>query len=110
MARPDLGEDYQDYVITQGNYNMALAVKPDDPEIVLIGATTLFRSRDGFATPADTYDNLIGGYLDAPPAWRYPNLHVDIHAFFFDPQDPDRIWVGTDGGLSYATDIGVPTT
>ena len=41
-------------LVTQGSYNMTLAVKPDDENFVVIGGTSLFRSRDGFATANNT--------------------------------------------------------
>src|SRR5690606_10774775 len=36
---------------SQGGYNLALAVRPDDEDFVVLGGTNLFRSWDGFATP-----------------------------------------------------------
>ena len=89
---------------TQGGYDMALAVHPTNPNIVLIAGTSLFRSFDGFATqPSDARTNWIGGYH--PISFFYPNLHPDVHALIFDPNDPNKMWVGNDGGLSYTTDI-----
>jgi len=100
-------DNYQGYINTQGNYNMEVAVKPDDENFVIIGATSLFRSRDGFSSPATNYDNWIGGYLPSSSYdWRYPNLHPDQHVIFFDPDNPQKVWCGHDGGLSYAEDIG----
>ena len=46
---PDFGDPVGG-VNTQNGYNMIVKVKPDDPDFVLLGATNLFRSRDGFAT------------------------------------------------------------
>ena len=89
---------------TQRGYDMALAVHPTNPNIVLIAGTSLFRSFDAFATqPTDAKTNWIGGYH--PTSFFYPNIHPDIHTITFDPNDPNKVWVGNDGGLSYATDI-----
>ncbi len=91
---------------TQGNYNMVVAVKPDDPNFVILGVTNLFRSTDGFATtPADEYYTWIGGYHWDADKWQYPNQHADQHVIAFDPTDPKKMWCGHDGGLSYTTDI-----
>lgn len=91
---------------TQGSYNMILAVKPDDENFVLFGATDLYRSRDGFATPADNEsENWIGGYDIINDISGYQNHHSDQHSLFFDPQDPNKLWSGHDGGLSYTEDI-----
>ncbi len=89
---------------TQNNYNMALAVKPDDENFVLIGATNLYRSTNGFASkPTNQKLDWIGGYH--PDNFDYPNLHADIHSYVFDPTNPNAMWWGHDGGLSYTTDI-----
>jgi len=91
---------------TQGGYNMILSVKPDDENFVLLGATNLYRSRDGFATPADNEtENWIGGYDILNDYTRYPNHHSDQHSLFFDPFDSNILWSGHDGGLSYTDDI-----
>ncbi|MGM0545346.1 MAG: T9SS type A sorting domain-containing protein [Bacteroidota bacterium] len=111
---PDFGGSVG-FVNTQGNYNMALAVKPDDPDVVLLGATNLFRSTDGFATTPDGgYDNTdeeqkdeywIGGYAKANNVSQYANQHPDQHVLVFHPDDPNILWAGHDGGLSRTTDI-----
>jgi hypothetical protein len=96
------GHDYG----SQGGYDMCIAVKPDDPEAVFIGGTTLFRSSDGFQGTAPVY--WIGGYNyyygllpgDEGSDVSYPNHHADVHALLFDPDNPDRLWSGHDGGIS----------
>lgn len=111
---PDFGGEVG-YMSTQANYNMTVAVKPDNPNFVLVGGINLFRSRDGFATqPAGGYDNSdqdqkneywIGGYDNANDISTYPNQHADQHVIAFDPTDANRVWVGHDGGLSVTNDI-----
>ncbi|MEL7833838.1 T9SS type A sorting domain-containing protein [Fodinibius sp. Rm-B-1B1-1] len=111
---PDFGNPVG-FVNTQFNYNMVMAVKPDDPDLVVIGTTNLFRSRDGFATtPAGGYDNSdinqkqefwVGGYDPANNVSQYPNQHPDQHVLVFQPNDPNTLWAGHDGGLSATTDI-----
>ncbi len=89
---------------SQGNYDMAIAVKPDDENFVLIAGTSLFRSTDGFSTkPTDIKKTWIGGYH--PVYFGYPNFHPDIHSFSFDPNNPKKMWWGNDGGLVYTSDI-----
>jgi len=104
---PDFGGKHG-FMDTQTNYNMVVAVKPDDENFVLIGGTCLFRSRDGFATaPTDIFDSWIGGYDPATPEanYQYPNLHPDQHAIAFDPKNPNKMWCSHDGGLSFASNI-----
>jgi hypothetical protein len=98
-------EVFHGYIYTQGNYNMAIAVKPDDENFVMIAGTCMFRSTNGFATkPNDKKTSWIGGYSTQTFA-SYPNFHSDVHSFSFDPTDPKKMWWGHDGGLTYTTDI-----
>jgi len=111
---PDFGDPVGG-VNLQGGYNMEVAVKPDDPNFVMVGATNLFRSRDGFATkPTGGYDNAdnsqkdeywIGGYAKANNVSQYSSHHPDQHAIAFDPNDPNKVWSSHDGGLSITSDI-----
>ncbi|MDZ7657972.1 T9SS type A sorting domain-containing protein [Fodinibius sp.] len=113
---PDFG-DPVGFVNTQFNYNMVLRVKPDNPDFVLLGATNLFRSQDGFATAPEDADNngisddsekdeyWIGGYAKSNNVSQYPNHHPDQHVLAFHPNDPNTMWSGHDGGLSKTTDI-----
>jgi len=82
----------------QGEYDMVVAVKPDNPDVVYVGGIDLFRSKDGFATPANTR-NVSGspGYGDNN------DLHFDQHAVVFSPSDPDVIFAGNDGGVYRST-------
>jgi hypothetical protein len=89
---------------SQQSYNITLAIKPDDENYVIIGGTSLFRSKDGFSTqPNDSKLDWIGGYH--PQYVSYPNFHPDVHSYSFDPNDPNAVWWGHDGGLSYTSDI-----
>jgi hypothetical protein len=92
------------FLTTQGNYNMALAVKPDNENFVLIGGTCLFRSYDGFATkPTNVAETWIGGY--GQEEFIHPNNHPDQHVLAFDPQAPNVLWNGHDGGISRSSNI-----
>lgn len=74
----------------QGEYNNVIAIKPDDPSVVVAGGVYLFRSVDGGATWSE-----IG-----------LNVHVDYHALVFDPTDPLRLYAGNDGGVYRSDDAG----
>ncbi len=92
----------------QGGYNMVVGVKPDDPNFVVYGATSLFRTRDGFATAAGTGQNpeyWIGGYAIGTSFAQYPNHHPDQHIVYFEPGNPNRMWSGHDGGLSRTQNV-----
>jgi len=112
---PDFGGK-SGYVKTQQNYDMVVAVKPDDSDFVIVGGTNLFRSTNGFKTkPTGGYDNSdarqkdefwIGGYTKSNDSYaKYPHHHPDQHVLVFDPINPDRLWSGQDGGISVTDDI-----
>jgi hypothetical protein len=91
---------------TQQGYNMTIWVHPQDENLVIIGATNLIRSRDGFQTPvtANELDSWIGGYDNPSNPFgdtQHPDQHVTIH----DPVNPDILWVGHDGGISKTSNI-----
>lgn len=86
--------------ISQGSYDLVIAVKPDNPNIVFIGGTNLYRSTDGFATKNNT--TWIGGYAPETPLARFPaydNHHSDQHAISFLPSNPTILLSGNDGGV-----------
>lgn len=110
------GGDGSGYMNLQGGYNMVVAVKPDDPNFVVVGATNLFRSTDGFsdASTPQEYDinndsqvdeYWIGGYAQDNSFSLYPDQHPDQHVMAFDPTNPDRMYAGTDGGVSLTGDV-----
>jgi photosystem II stability/assembly factor-like uncharacterized protein len=86
-----------------GGYALTLAVKPNDANTVFIGGTNLYRSTDGFATTANT--TWIGGYNPNPNGPQaYPGHHPDNHTLVFDPDDPNGMYSGTDGGIFHSPD------
>ncbi|MBN1448963.1 MAG: T9SS type A sorting domain-containing protein [Bacteroidetes bacterium] len=84
-----------DYLIPQGWFDNIIGVHPTNPDIVYAGGVKLIRSSDGGQTWERIADQLAGGIL-----------HVDQHEIEFDPSDPDRVYVGNDGGLFLLTDEG----
>jgi len=117
---PDFGSPVGDMNL-QGGYNMICKVHPDNPDVVLIGGTNLFRSTDGFSSlPPDTDNNgitdnsakdqyWVGGYNKLNNVSLYPNHHPDNHALAFDPIDTNKLLSAHDGGVSVTTDILAPT-
>ncbi len=84
---------------SQGSYDLVLKVKPDNPDVVFIGATALYSTKDGFKT--DNY-SWIGGtcpFDNCSYEWRYPNHHADLHAITFLPSNPNVMFTGSDGGV-----------
>jgi photosystem II stability/assembly factor-like uncharacterized protein len=75
-------------------YNMDIAVSPTDPDLVLFGGVSLFRSINGGTTFQDVRDG----------------IHVDQHYITFDPHDPTVVYVGNDGGVYKSTTSGATWT
>lgn len=105
---PSLGGDVGDFSTQQG-YNMVMAVKPDNENVVFIADLNLWRSTDGFASDALSTNTgntqWIGGYSPDNDVDGYPNHHSDVHEMVFFPNDPNKVLSGHDGGLSVTTNI-----
>jgi len=100
LPRPD---NIRLHFKSQGGYDLVMKVKPDDPETVIVGGTTLYRSTDGFKTDENT--NICGGYNPFPyddrvDFYRYPAHHPDLHALFFSYDDANVLYSGHDGGIT----------
>lgn len=89
----------------QGAYNMILKVKPDDQNFVIIGATNLYRSTDGFATQVQS-SGWIGGYAKTNDIDQYDNHHPDQHSLvFLNAPNSNVLYSGHDGGISRTDDV-----
>jgi len=71
----------------QGDYDLAVAVDPHDPDTVFLGGVAMLRSRDGGISWSDV----------TPP-------HADVHQVRFDAAD--RLLAATDGGVYRSADLG----
>ncbi|MCB9170851.1 MAG: hypothetical protein H6594_10925 [Flavobacteriales bacterium] len=93
------------YINSQTSYDMCLAVDPMHPNVVFLGGTSLYRSTDAFATADST--KWIGGYrcnTNDPKDYVYPGHHPDQHWVAFPPNDPQRMFSGSDGGVALTLD------
>ncbi len=91
------------YMEMQGGYNMLLAIHPTNPNIVLAGGVNLFRSKDGFATKDSVL--FAGGVSSSTYTDSSSISHADNHSFSFDPSNPNRVLIGSDGGIAFVEDI-----
>jgi len=82
----------------QGNYNNCIAVSPVNPEVVAIGW------RNGPWVSTDGGSNWVMKHS----ADDNRHLHPDLHAVYFDPNDPlgEKLFVGSDGGVVVSPDRG----
>ena len=95
------------FIELQGAYNMLIAVHPTNPDIVLAGGVNLFRSLDGF----ETKDNVtfVGGVSSTSYTDNDFASHADQHSYSFDPTNPNRVLIGSDGGIAIIKDVSLPT-
>lgn len=77
-----------------GYYWGKVWVNPKNPDDVYVMGLPLLRSTDGGTN------------------WTYVSqeAHVDFHAVWNDPRDPNTVWVGNDGGLYISHDGGTTVT
>lgn len=78
-------EALKDVFFTYGYYFCMVEVAPDNPDEVYIAGVPCLRSRDGGKTWKAVFND--------------DNIHVDHHALWLDPRDPQHIVLGNDGGL-----------
>jgi hypothetical protein len=89
----------------QGSYNMILKVKPDDANFVVIGATNLYRTTDGFSTQV-TSAGWIGGYATVNNVSQYNNHHPDQHSLvFLNSPNSNVLYSGHDGGVGKTNNV-----
>lgn len=96
----DAGSTWSDtsapnFTSNQGWYNLILAVHPTDPNLLIAGGTNLAKTIDG----GSTWEML---YYGLP--------HPDQHAIVFNPQNPNQVLIGNDGGVFFSNDYGNATT
>ena len=87
-----------DLATKQAWYDWFLAVAPNNPDVVYLGAINVHKGVRG-SNGVFTWTNISarnGG----------PSIHPDQHAMTFDPSDPNVIYVGNDGGLYRSPDAG----
>jgi len=101
---PALGGAFGNY-ISQGGYCLDVQVKPDNPDVVFLGGTNLYRSNDGFKSTTQTH--WIGGYAvgtTLPDFKTYANHHPDQHSIIFYPSNPNKAISSNDGGIQRTDD------
>lgn len=82
----------RDFTYTYGYYFATIQVAPDDANKVTILGVPLGQSLDG----GESFDGSLND----------PNVHVDHHVWWVDPNSPERILNGNDGGLDASFDGG----
>ena len=91
----------------QDGYNMTVKIHPTNSQIVFLGATNLYRSKNGFQTADQT--EWIGGYSKDNDGSLYPNHHPDQHELVFYPSNSNKVLSANDGGIHRTTNINGST-
>lgn len=91
----DNGSSWASFSATFGSegqvwYNNILAVHPSDPNVVYAGMTSMYRTTNGGTNWGTTAGS----------------VHVDHHAIAFDMANPNRIVIGSDGGVFVSSNGG----
>lgn len=73
-------------------YDAGLTVSPTDENVVIMSAVDMFRSTNGGVNFSDVTCGYGGG-----------NVHVDHHARAFVGNDPNKLLLGSDGGVWLST-------
>jgi len=76
----------------QAWYDLILAVKPNDPDVVIGGGNVIGRTTNGLTW-------ITRGYAG-------DGLHPDHHAIVFRPGFPNEVIIGNDGGVYYSPNYG----
>ncbi len=96
----------------QGNYDITIAVAPDNVNRIYCGGST--ESVSGvWAAAIYRLDLNVAGIGTArcmgAPGTIGANVHADVHCLAFTPNEPEKFWIGCDGGIFY-TDKAVSGT
>ncbi len=120
---PEVEGKFRDgFYESQYGYDMCIAVKPDNEDIVIIGGTNLFISDFAFFNKSATqwvagyspnYDPTVFGNVNASwnermQSWRdmmFPTGGWDFHTLVFHPTNPDIMLTGSDHGIHRISEL-----
>jgi len=83
---------------TQAWSNLCMVVHANNPAILVVGNVNVARSVDSGTTWQTIIDWSNFTSVDRAQ-------HGDTHALIFDLREPNRLWVGNDGGISSTPDV-----
>jgi hypothetical protein len=88
---------------TQGGYDMAIAVAPDNVNRIYLGGSTVSSGGDWSGALYRCAVTVSGTNVSMTPTYIGNSVHADIHTIVFAPGDANKMWVGCDGGVFYST-------
>jgi hypothetical protein len=88
---------------TQGWYDLAIAVAPNNVNRIYLGGSTVLSGGDWSGSVYRCEVTVAGAAVSLAPTYIGNSVHADIHALVFAPGDANKLWVGCDGGVFYST-------
>jgi len=95
------GSSLFEFLGNKGDYNIALAVDPGNPDFIMVGGSAMW---------SWSYDTGWEKITLAEPM-ELPNrgfyVHINQHTIVWHPTDANTVYVGTNGGISISNNKGV---
>jgi hypothetical protein len=95
---------------TQGSYDLAIAVDPNNVNRIYLGGSTKWSGGGGgdwsgslYRCIASSSGSGINLTYSMTNTYIGASVHADIHTIVFTPGDSNKLWVGCDGGVFYST-------
>lgn len=88
----------------QAWYDLAIAIDPQNKDIVYTGGVNIFKSIDGGQTW-----NINGHWVGGANNGNSQQVHADIHDLVFSPVN-DKLYAGSDGGVYETSNGGIQWT
>ncbi len=113
LRSDDFGEHWilknqTDYSKWQGWYAHDVAVRPDNPDEIIVIGIEIWKSTNG----GDTLTQIAYGGIGDPnppiggPDGPYYFVHSDAHQIIYHPTNPDIFYIADDGGIHRSIDNG----
>jgi len=84
---------------TQGSYDLAIAVAPDNVNRIYLGGSTIMSGGDWSGALYRSEITVSPASVTAANTYIGGSVHADIHTIVFTPNDANDMWVGCDGGV-----------
>lgn len=91
------------FVGSQGWYDLAIAVAPDNVNRIYLGGSTVSSGGDWSGSLYRGEVSVAGPNVSVATTYIGASIHADVHTIVFAPGDASKMWVGCDGGVFYST-------
>ena len=88
---------------SQGWYDLAIAVAPDNVNRIYLGGSTVSSGGDWSGSLYRCEVTVAGPNVSMTSTYIGGSIHADVHTIVFAPGDASKMWVGCDGGVFYTT-------